>query len=287
MGFVKSIFSTRELAFLIWIIIALLVMMFNRGLRNSLSDIVRLLFGSKIGLVLIFLIVYVVLILMLLYKIGVWNQSHVKDTFMWFITSAVVLFFGVNKAEDFRFFKEVIKENFKWAVILDFLINFYTFSLIVEIIFVPVVLLLVLTQVYSKADVKNEAVTKHLTNTLAFVGSLLFFFTIYEAIVHYKTFFSLQTFFSFLLPPALTFFLIPFLYFLALFMQYETLFCRINNFTNDPVKMKLLKNSIMVTAKLNLNRLHTIRIHIDKYDWYHTNNVADYIGSLARRVSQK
>jgi hypothetical protein len=63
-----QIFSTRELSLLFWTALALTLMLTSKGIRKSLVDVLKSLFGSSIGTVLLLLIFYVSGVLFLLHS---------------------------------------------------------------------------------------------------------------------------------------------------------------------------------------------------------------------------
>jgi hypothetical protein len=264
-----DIFSTRELSSLIWLSIALFAMLFNKGFREGLVNILKLLLGKKIGSFLLLMTAYSAIFVFSFYKIRLWDESLLKDTIFWYLTAAMLLFFNIHKANENSHFKDIVKGNLKWALLLEFFINFYTFSLPVEIVFVPLMVIIGLLQGVAQTDKKYIQVDKFLKNILSIIGWFVFIFVLYKTVKSYDDFFTLHNFFAFLLPPILTLALIPFLYFIALFMNYETLFVHLDIFSNDIDKKQKLKKEILFAANLNLNKINTIRQKIKKADWYH------------------
>lgn len=279
---ITDIFSTRELSLLIWLLVGLTVMMFGKDIRNSLGGIIKLLFGKQIGTTLLMLTVYVSATLLLLKNLGIWDFTLLKDTVFWYVSVALVLFFSINKAKDTHFFKDIVKESFKWTIALEFFVNFYTFSLLTELILMPVILFLSMTFAYSQTDKKYEQVNKLLTNIFAIIGLTFLAYVTYKTFYNYQDFFTIHTLFSFLLPPILTVLLIPFLYLLALYMNYEALFIRVDFITNDNDKKQSLKREIFLLANLNLNRLTTIGKKLNKHDFYHSDNLRTYLRTLTK-----
>ena len=280
MKLITDIFSTRELSLLIWLLLGLTAMMFSKDMRKSLGGMFKLLFGKQIGTILLLLTVYLTIILFLLNKIGTWDSTLLKDTIFWFATTALVLFFSINKAKNTHFFKDILKESFKWTIALEFFVNFYTFSLLTELIVMPTILLLAMTLAYSQTDKKYEQVSKLLTNIFSIVGLTFFTYVTYKTFYNYQDFFTLHTLFSFLLPPILNVLIIPFLYLLALYMNYEELFLRVDFMTNDTDKKQSLKREILLLANLNLNRLTSISKKLNKFDFYHSDDLKIYLRTL-------
>jgi len=104
-----QIFSTREIAIIIWAIILLFASLFIKGIPKILGDFLKII-GSKI--VLIFTLIsaiYTALIVFLLCKLCLWNVTFLKDTCIWFVFSSIAITFNVHKARNFSFFKKIIR----------------------------------------------------------------------------------------------------------------------------------------------------------------------------------
>ena len=81
-------------------------------------------------------------------KIHFWNISATKDTILWTLGSAFGMYFSLNKvAQDENYFNNVILDNLKIVLLLEFVVNLYSFSLPVELIVIPIVSFIVLLNV--------------------------------------------------------------------------------------------------------------------------------------------
>ncbi len=190
-----------------------------------------------------------------------------KDTVFWFFTVAIFTFFTVNKAEDLGFFKEIIVDSIKWIVVIEFLVNFYTFSLSTELILVPIFVFISVVQGYSQTDKKHERVEKLFKSITAIIGLFLLVYVVYETLVEFQKAFTIQNLKSLLHPILMTGFFLPFAYILALFMIYEMLFVRVDFLTRDKKLGGRLKRQILWTANLNFNRLKRISKNLNIHDF--------------------
>lgn len=141
MSILTSLFSTRELAIFTWVISLLLLLSFNRGTRGASWQLLRAFCDKKILGVFTLMVVYVAIITWMICRVGLWDFPLLKDTVFWFFTVASVTFFNINKADDLNFFKDIVLDSVKLTVIVEFLVNFYTFSLWIEFIIVPLVII--------------------------------------------------------------------------------------------------------------------------------------------------
>lgn len=277
MDILLRIFSTRELAIFFWIIIGIFIAIFNEQLRNGIFDVLKTIFGKKIESALFSLTVYVAILVYTLYKLELWNLSMLKDTVFWYFVTALILFFTINKIKTLSDFKNIARQNFKWTMILEFVVNFYTFSLLKEILILPMATLATFLLIYSETDDKYIKVTSFLRNVLAIAGIMLIIYVGYKTFKNYKELFTIHNLFSLLQPPILTLLLLPFLYFVALFIHYEELFVRIRFITTDSVKRKNLKRQILLKANFNLNGLNNINQNLNKAELIKAKNIGEYI----------
>lgn len=275
-----DIFTTRELAFLIWLTIFCISIIFVEFTRKSFPSIIKSFFVKSIISIITLLTIYVFVSVVLLKLLTLWDTSLVKDTIFWFFGFAIVTLFNIPKAKEKGFFKSIILDSFKWTIFIEFLINFYTFSLTTELILLPLLLFITMTQTYSKSDPENENVTRFLTNIMTLIGLGILMYVLYKTITDYKIVFTKNNFYTFLLPLFLTILILPFFYFVALYMRYEELFVHADFLSNDKEKCRKLKLEILKTAKLNLEKVTTINVNINKFDFYHSTDIKEYIKSI-------
>jgi hypothetical protein len=221
--------------------------------------------------------------LLILIKLNFWSLVLLKDTLFWFITVAIVLLFAIVKAKDSKFFKDILIDTFKWSLVIEFIINFYTFNLIIEILLVPIILILVLTQTISETDKKYNLISKFLQNILAIIGLFIIGLAVYKTFKNFKTLFQLQNLFSFLLPPILTILMIPYLYLLVVYISYDSLFSQIKHISDDLRIKRSLKRAILLNATINLNRLNRISARLNRFDLNQSTDIKTYIKKLIIR----
>lgn len=268
-----EIFSTRELSLLIWFLLVFFASLILKECREAIYELLKLIFFTQIGIALLVLNIYIISIVLLLLKIGIWDFTLFKDTIFWFISVALILFFNINKVKDVYFFKQILKECFKWTIALEFIVNFYTFSLLTELILMPFLIFLTLILVVTQSENKYDRVNQFLMNIFSFLGATFFIYITYKTFISYEVLFTIHNLLSFILPLVLTILIVPFIYFLAVYIKYERLYILIDIRTNDNSKKKLLKKEILLFANINLNRLTLILEKIHRIDVYHLDNL--------------
>ncbi len=251
-------FNTREIAIILWLFVFIIWTFSQKNIRNSLFGVLKSLFQIKILSVIIVAIVYTGLIVLLLAKIRIWEWVLLKDTIYWFIAVAFVLLMNTNKTNQEKgFFIKILKDNLKIILVLEFILTLYTFNLITEIILVPILVFIGAVSAVSELKKEYLPVKKLFDFILSSIGIFFIIFALGKVFGDYQNIMTSQNLKTFILPPLLTVAFIPFVYFFALIMAYETLFIRLGIFNkNDPNLVKFTKRKIILACHLNLPKLN-------------------------------
>jgi len=268
----QEIFSTRELALIIWTVIIIIFILIKVKFGKSLTRLIRSFFASKLSIAYLIMLFYSICILYLLKFFGLWDFTLIKDSILWFITFAIVTFFKIDKASNNNFFIEILNETFKLTLFLEFISNLYTFNFWIEFLIFPFILIISLLKSFSEIDSKNETTTKFLSNIISIIGLTYFALSIYKSFQDYHNFFSVHNMNSLILPLILSTLSIPLFYSLALYNNYEQLFLRLPIMNSDPKVQKKLKFQIFYKAKFNLIKVNILREKLIDFD---VNNISD------------
>ncbi len=192
-------------------------------------------------------------------RIGIWEISLYKDFIFWFLTTALVTVFNSNNLKNFKDFKIIILKLFSITLIFEFLVGFYNFSLIGELILVPTVTfisILYLVADHKKAKEDYLTVSKFLNSILSIIGIAILIFVVYKIITNGKDLISISNLKSFLFAPLFTLLFIPIVYLIVVFMKYEDIFGNLNRsqFINSKRKLKI-KFMFLIFGNLNLKFL--------------------------------
>lgn len=273
--------SNRELSILFWSILIFSVLIFIT--RKEFLKVLKALFHYKILISFFGFGIYCTIVVFILCKINYWNIHLLKDTLIWFFSAGLIVLFNSNKINKTNYFLQILKDNIKILIFLEFLLNFYTFGLVTEFIIVPLITFIAIMYEYSKYSmIKNPEhvkANKFLKSILSFFGIILIIFVIYRSINDYTSLLTFDNVKSLYLPLILTLLTFPFYYLLALMMIYEEFFVRINfMFENKKIKREF-KKQILLNAHINLNRLTKIRTNFVKKEIYNQ-NIAEYIKEI-------
>mgnify|MGYP000658385388 FL=1 len=284
----NPIFSTREIAAIFWLVVFCIYILINKEIRKAAYRVIIALGNKYVVFAILSLFVYTSLITYFpLYVCGAWDGSMIKDTCIWFLFTALSLLFNVNKARDFTFFKRIITDNIKVIIIVEFLFNFYTFSLVVELIMLPILTFLIIVQtyaeIYQQQEPKYKATTSYIKKILSLIGYGIFIYVIWMAIKDYGNLLLIYNVKILLLPIFLTLLSIPCFYIVALILEYDSVLTSIKHIWRDnPSVAKDMNKATKRYANINLKSLSRIWKYHALYDPA-KDSVSDYI----KRILQK
>lgn len=214
-----SVFSSREIAMAIWITLLVVLTFSIADVRSSVLHVIRSFFKLRILVWVGFMLLYTAGIVGILYIANLWDITLLKDTFFWFCLTGFILAFSFAISRyDENIFSAVVADSFKVIIVFEFLINTYTFPLLVEIILIPVVLITTLLHEAARRN-GNEMVSKVLLAVLSVVGFYVFAWSLRLAMFNISEIWSIDTARDILLAPILTVLFAPFIYLQAYLMR--------------------------------------------------------------------
>lgn len=288
MSAILSVFSNRELAFLIWLVILLVYFLIKNRWRHHLKRIIISAFTLKLVVIYTTLVIYASIIVILLYLLNIWGIFLLKDTVVWLIFSALGTAFTLNRIKDFGYFTDLIKSNIAVTAIVQFMINLYSFSLITELIALPAVAFITALSVYSEYYTENgkdyQKTHSCLNKLLIIIGLVYLGFALYKTIIEFNTTNWNDVSQQFLLPLILTILFIPYYWGLTLYMNYEIMFVAINVIFRDKDKYEKykIKFYILYYGHLNLKRINRIKHKIAFLAYQDAANYKDYFKKAAQ-----
>jgi len=259
LGTFISTFNSREKAITAWLLLFLVWLLLRKKTRDSALEVVKAFFQKKVISVFVGMLIYTVFIVALLYKVGLWDVFLIKDTIFWILGTAFVLLMNTNKAtKSVKFFKGMLIDALKLIIVLEFIINFYTFNFWIEMILVPTLVLV--GGMSGLVEVRSEykQAKRFIDSILAAFGIFSIVYALVKLVSDYQSLTTLQNLRSFLLPPILTVVYVPYLYLFALFMAYENLFIRLKIFIKNKELLSFAKWRILFLCHLNLSKLNRL-----------------------------
>ncbi len=265
-----NLFNNREIATAIWLLVIFIFLLFKIDTRKILLNLIKPFFKIKILFPIFLMLTYTTGIVFVLYQINFWNISLLKDTVVWFCFTGILMMINfVTSDISQNLFKKIIVNNIKLVIIVEFIVNTYTFSLVGELILIPVVTFIAILEVFIKPDDKHSLVAKSMNGLQIIIGLIILIFAISNVVSDYKNFISLGTLRNLLFVPLLTISFLPFVYIVALFATYENLFIRLNLGCEKSKKLKryakreIIKQCLLSFKKVNkVSSMNTDLMHI-------------------------
>jgi hypothetical protein len=228
------VLNNREWATLIWAIGIFLSLMVRKEMRSSVGGILRTLLSPQLLIPLLVMVGYVLGEVWLGYKAQLWRSDLLKDTLVWFIISALALFFGYNQAsKQPRFFRRRLVAAVSIPVFIEFFANLFVLNLIAELALQPFLILLALFIAAAESDERLRGWRTPLNVLLALIGLSLLAYSVRQLVIVWSAVDKPATALQFALPIWLTIGLLPYIYVLSLYSNYQKAFHAIDAHTDD------------------------------------------------------
>lgn len=227
---ILPLFSNRELAIIIWVAIFLIYALFNKGIRESLARLLRIYYGYKLLTIRLILYIQIGIVTYILFRTGAFSQhSLIKTVVEYSLFSGVVLLFESISAPS-EHIRKTILHYLAATTILTVYLNSFSYSLIIEILLLPMVCFLFAFIAYTEHqnDPQYKNTSGCATVILIFLALSGIGYVIYQTI-HCQPEVMIENLArEVLIPLIMTCILIPYVYLVAVFSKYELLFVRMN-----------------------------------------------------------
>ncbi len=251
-----SIFNNREIATFIWGLLFFFYALTKPEIRNSVFKVISAFLKLKILLPVVLMLVYVCTCIYILNILSLWENHQIKNAIYWFISVAFVSLFQLNKVSDNPYYlKQIVTDNFKIIVLIQFVITFYTFNLIGELFFVPLITFLVISQVITQSDKELQIVEKLINWLLTIFSVIIIVYTIEKLLKSFGEFANKKTLYDIVVPSLLSIMILPYLFLFALYSEYEQIFVRIRMKIKDIKLVKYAKFKILISFGFNIRAL--------------------------------
>jgi hypothetical protein len=224
----EAIFDNRELAILLWLAVVVAWAVIRRDVRASLGSLVRTARAPKLAVPLLLMSGYIATTVVAFWSIGIWTWDLFSETVFWFAGTALVLFVSLDQASsDPRFFRHVVVRVLSFTVFIQFVVNVYTLSLAAELALVPALFILGAMLALSQSRQEYRQLQGCLGAVVSIVGIALLLYSVARAIRDPESFLTATNLRELVAPVLLTLCLLPFLYGLAVWANYDGLFIRL------------------------------------------------------------
>lgn len=264
MSNVNDYFDNRELAFLVWLAISFIWALSNKNIRESICRFIKVFFQKFIIITTCLMLCYIGLMVYIFYRFRLWDTSFIDDTIVWIVGVAFVMYLNINRVNNDDFFKKTIIDNLKLIVVLEFIINLYVFNFWVELFLVPLIAILVGVSVISSSNPEYKQVESCLNVVFIMIGMGFLSYAIYNIIIDFQGFLSIDNLKEFLLPIVFTLIFLPFIYVMALYVTYDLIFRQIRNLIKDESLARYTRQETIFSFHLNLKYLNKWLVQISR-----------------------
>ena len=276
---IQKIFSNREIAYLFWSIPILIFCLIK--IPKSVQSVTNSFFANKLVTVYLSMLLYTIIEVFFIYKIGLWNSTLIKDTTLWFITFSFLTLYKSISIRNIKDFIPILNDVFKLTIFVEFIINFTSFTIVVEILMLPLITFIGIIKFLSDKN-ENNVLSKFLVNSLAIIGFIYFSFSIYKTLNEYSKFTSTENLNALILPVLLSFMSLPFYYLVAVYNEYQQIFMRVQFMTSDKKNQYKIKRQIFKRALLNLHTISLLRDKLINFDLFETNDIKIYLDKIKK-----
>lgn len=257
-------FNNRESAIVIYLSIFLAFLVIHPKIRADALGLLKLIFTTRVFLLtIITTLLYVVVWMFALSRIGIWDSALYPVIVFWFFGEALVLMLRVNELDkDQKPFKKLFLQMFKVTVLIEFTSNFFVFSFWQELVLIPFIILFSILLAASEFKAEDRELNKYLNKFSLVLGwGILLTFT-YRLCTSFYDFASIETLKQFIFPFILSIGLAPIIYILLLIIKYDELFIRFRKKYNPSFdKPKKARWLIIKTFGLNYFKFRDFLAH--------------------------
>lgn len=247
-----DIFSTRERATTIWTLIFIIIFLKKKETRESIRDIINILFSKSIMFPFIIIMMYSSLLLFIGFKLDINSYINLKEVAIWLLFSGVPLCYSAAlKTPNKDYYKEIINENIKFIILIEFIISTFTFSLITELIMIPFFMSLVILEAFTSREKEYEQINNIINYILGIVGTFILYKSFSLAMQNYRKLNFLESIVSIVIPIILSILYMPIVFLFGIWFNYDNLFFRVK--TKLKFKFRVFKNNIKKDKRKKYN----------------------------------
>lgn len=256
LDYANKTFNNREIALISYLLIFIIWALTQKKIRKSFMPVVKAIMAWKILASIFALVIYVALVVYGLFKIGLWDKSLIKDSIYWTLGVGLVIMMSFDKAlKEEHYFKNLVKENFKVLLIIEFIVGLYVFGIITEFILMPFVILFSILLGYTEIYKEHEQVRKLINGLFGILGTVYLIYSGYHIYSDFNGFATTGNLKIFLFPILMSISFLPFAYSYALLVHYESLFVRLGFFLKDKKLRRFAKWRILLSVNFSILRL--------------------------------
>lgn len=203
----------------------------SKQVRSSFIDVLRAFFQPVIVTPLLLAALYAAGEIFLLKQIDWWSVANLKSTILWLITFAFVAMFEVVSIKDEKDgLGKITRDIVTVTSIFLFITELQSFSLLTEIIALPIVMFVVLMAEIAKQKPEHAPVAKMFGGATALIGLGYLGFSLWMTYEKWQETATWTAGLEFMIPIALSSGFLPFLYAWRLYVAYSSTFTTLSVF---------------------------------------------------------
>lgn len=262
--------DNREWATLIWLAVLVVVVLSVKKARAGLRNPLRAFAKPRILIVVGLLIGYVAFEAWLGSLVSLWSWDLLKETVVWFIVTGFVLLLNISKVTKERhYLRNRIGAVVGISVFLEFLTNLFVLPLVAELLLQPFAGVVAVVGVVAARKAEHRPAKLLAEGILAALGLGLLAYNIQQIIVRWENLDGQAILLELALPIWMTIGLLPFIYAVSLYSDYELAFGWIK-FDNQGTRWSRLRAKIVLVVRLNI-RVRTVQ----RFDIYWGKQIAE------------
>ncbi|MCE5191873.1 MAG: hypothetical protein ABFC80_09525 [Coriobacteriales bacterium] len=254
--------NPRQVALAVWAVLAIIWALTQPKIRRSFGAVFQTVANPKLLIPALASIAWNAAVLFCLFRLHLWSPALWWDTAVFMLGGTTALVWRMSESKDYswRFYRQVIFEAFTVSFLLGVLASNYTFTLLVELILVPWLVILGALKAVASSDAKYSAVAKLVDGLIGITGFAMLLQMIVGAVAQDSGFWSLLTVQSLLLVVLLTAAYLPFMIGIRAWIAYETAFIPLRLGDKKPLSVRLRAQLKMVLRhRLDLAALERFR----------------------------
>ncbi len=254
-----TIFTSREIASILWLCLALIVFVLHPECRLQLFNLMKAIFHRNLIILYGLLFGNLLCVICLFKWISYWEISFLYDAAMWFLFTAIGLLLRLKDVRN-NIFLSLIESEFTALLLVEFLLGLYSYSFVFELLALPIAVGIYVVIAFAR----NQKIAIYAGTLMGAYVLINVVYNIYTAISNNELIYFMGSCYQFILPLAYTIFSIPFFFMVYVYIQYEKIYVLLAHFCVrltkkdirrillfclrycgiDPIKIKTLKKII-------------------------------------------
>lgn len=248
--------NTREWAILIWLAVLMAFAFTKADVRRAAGELPRRAFAPKVAAVLVLYLAWIIGLVILATRHGLWRPELVKGTVVWSVTSGLALVFSSTEAATPGYFRRKVGEAIGLVVFMEYVFTLATFPFWIEMVMQPLAFFFA-----AAPAVVDGSDDQHIWQRV----SATFFSLLGLAMLAHtgRTLFIARTAWDWELmvleaiwPVLLALWVLVYVWAVAVLASYEQAFLRLNLYSGREKASWRSKIGLFFSLKLNLRWLH-------------------------------